>query len=86
MELSTTAKLLREIDGFGRGAQFVANIVQTRMTKPTTRLRGLLALLKAGHEVSTPNTDVLWVNGRAAEWSILLATSTLRKRYAGGVR
>lgn len=54
-------------------AGFVANVIMTSCTKPTTKLRTLIALLLKGVSVRTAQFDmlVLIVDGKAHNYSYL---------------
>ena len=59
-------RLLREIEGYGIGSQFLANVVLNGCSRPTRKLRGMLTLLRAGYTVTAATfstTDVM-VDGR----------------------
>ena len=62
-ELQNLNKALVERDGlkasFHAPESFVANVVGTCEVKVATRLKGLVNLVKAGHEVSTAQFDLL---------------------------
>ena len=56
-----------------RGAGFVANVIVNWHGRPFSQLIGLVALLRAGHEVRTGQfaLDVLVIDGERADWSAL---------------
>jgi hypothetical protein len=58
-------KLYREAQAFGSNAGFVANVILNGHSRPTTKLAGLVELLRAGHEVSCVSfhIDILWIDG-----------------------
>ena len=59
-------QLYRKAQSFGRNASFIANVILTGHSKPTTKLAGLVALLEAGHEVSPAPYDIdrVWIDGQ----------------------
>jgi len=59
-------ELYRKAQTFGKNASFVANVILTGHSKPTTKLAGLVALLESGHDVSPAPYDIgrLWIDGR----------------------
>jgi hypothetical protein len=67
----TKAELYEEASA--RGAGFLANVISCWHGRPFTKLAGLVALLRAGHEVRTPQfaMDVLVIDGERADWSAL---------------
>jgi hypothetical protein len=67
----TKAEMCREAEE--RGAGFLANVISCRHGKPFTKLAGLVALLRDGHEVRTARfgMDVLVIDGARAEWAAL---------------
>ena len=56
-----------------RGAGFLANVISCSHGKPFTKLAGLVALLRNGHEVRTAqfSMDVLMIDDERAEWADL---------------
>lgn len=59
---STKSKLYREAQLLG--ASFVANVIVCHQSRPTRKLAGLVALLRAGHTVTCINSiDDLWIDG-----------------------
>jgi hypothetical protein len=56
-----------------RGAGFLANVITCWHDKPFTKLAGLVALLRDGHEVRTAQfaMDVLVIDGERTEWAAL---------------
>ncbi|MHC5056488.1 MAG: hypothetical protein ACYTKD_17465 [Planctomycetota bacterium] len=56
-----------------RGAGFLANMISCWHGKPFTKLAGLVALLRAGHEIRTAQfgMDALMIDGEPAEWAAL---------------
>ena len=56
-----------------RGAGFLANLISKWHGRPFAKLVGLVALLRAGHEVTTAQAaiDVLMIDGERADWSEL---------------
>ena len=56
-----------------RGAGFLANVISCSHGRPFTKLAGLVALLRDGHEVRTAqfSMDVLMIDGERAEWAAL---------------
>jgi hypothetical protein len=56
-----------------RGAGFLANVITCWHGKPFTKLAGLVALLRDGHEVRTAQfaMDVLVIDGERTEWAAL---------------
>ena len=70
---STIASLTRKIATFGRDAGFLANVIANGHTRPVTKLRCILALLKAGHSVRLApfSTAALLVDNRPLDWSAL---------------
>lgn len=58
---------------FGPEAAFVANLIATREPRAAAKLRGLVALLRAGHDVRTAqfDADVLIIDGRKMAWPVL---------------
>ena len=64
---------LAEINGFGREASFIANVIFTQHRNRSKKLSGLLALLKSGHSVTMPSfsMDCLIIDGHAQKWEIL---------------
>ncbi len=56
-----------------RGAGFLANMISCWHGKPFTKLAGLVALLRDGHEVRTAQfgMNVLMIDGEQAEWTAL---------------
>lgn len=75
---NTLAPLISEINGHGRDAAFVANVILCWHGGVGKKIRGLLRLLREGHEVRTAqfNPDVLVVDGERRPWNVL-ATGTL---------
>ena len=55
------------------GAGFVANVILNWHGRPFAKLIGLIALLRAGHEVRTAQFDLgtLVIDGERADWSAL---------------
>ena len=47
----TKAAALREIETYGRGPQFLANVIVNGCSNPARKLRGIVKLLRAGHSV-----------------------------------
>ncbi len=56
-----------------RGAGFLANVISCSHGRPFTKLAGLVALLRDGHEVRTAQfgMDDLIIDGERAEWTAL---------------
>ena len=52
---------------------FIANVILTQHSNPTAKLRGLVKLLKEGHEVRTGqfSIDTLVIDGRVYGWEVL---------------
>ena len=69
----TKAEAYREAQEYGLQAAHVANVIVCWHRRPFARLIGLLALLRAGHEVRTAqfDLDTLVIDGERAEWSAL---------------
>lgn len=57
--MTTKIQMLREIDDYGRGASFLANVVTNGCRRPARKLRGLLNLLLAGHAVQCAQFDTM---------------------------
>lgn len=55
------------------GAGFIANVILTQHVNPSARLKGLVQLLKTGHEVRTAqfSIDTLVIDGMQRGWEIL---------------
>ena len=55
------------------GAAFIANVVMNWHREPARKLKGLVNLLKAGHNVQTADRaiDVLLIDGVTASWCVL---------------
>jgi hypothetical protein len=72
--MTTAAQLYREVlqGNHGRDVEFIANVILTSSSKPTTKLRNLLKRLAAGQEIRCGNTiDTIRVNGEQVSLSIL---------------
>ena len=70
--MTTAQQLYRECDGLGRDVEFIANVILTSAAKPTTKLRNLLARIRAGQEIRCGNAIyTLRVNGEQVAMSIL---------------
>ena len=56
-----------------RGAGFLANVISCSHGRPFTKLAGLVALLRDGHEVRTAQfgMNALVIDGKPAEWAAL---------------
>lgn len=70
----TTAQMEHEIRiRFGTDAGFIANVIATQHRNRARKLRGLLGLLRAGHEVRIAqfDLDVLLVDNARKEWAFL---------------
>ena len=64
--MTTAQKIYAELQNgnYGRDVKFIANVILTSATKPTTKLRNLLQKVKRGHEVRCGNEiDQIRVNG-----------------------
>jgi len=64
--MTTAIRLYREIldSNLGRDVEFIANVILTSAAKPTTKLRNLLARIRAGQEIRCGNSiDTIRVNG-----------------------
>jgi hypothetical protein len=71
--MSTSIQLLTHqatCRGGSEGA-FIANVIVNWHRKPTTKLRGLVALLEAGHDVRLPEMDLLVVDGNPRPFTFL---------------
>lgn len=55
------------------GAGFIANVIATQHSNPARKLKGLVELLKSGHDVRTAelSIDILIVDGQQFGWEIL---------------
>jgi hypothetical protein len=67
----TKAEMCQEAEE--RGAGFLANVIACWHGKPFTKLAGLVALLRDGHEVRLAQfgMDALMIDGKRAEWAAL---------------
>jgi hypothetical protein len=67
----TKAEMCQEAEE--RGAGFIANVISCQHRRPFTKLAGLVALLRDGHEVRTAQfgMDVLVIDGERGEWAAL---------------
>jgi hypothetical protein len=67
----TKAEMCQEAEERGEG--FLANVIACWHGKPFTKLAGLVALLRDGHEVRTAQfgMDILVIDGERAEWAAL---------------
>jgi hypothetical protein len=67
----TKAEMCHEAEE--RGAGFLANIISCWHGKTFTKLAGLVALLRDGHEVRAAQfgMNVLMIDGEQAEWATL---------------
>lgn len=65
--------LYNEASKYGQEASFIANVILTRMTRPTKKLQGLVNLLHSGIEVRTAQFDIstLVINGEKQTWQHL---------------
>ena len=64
------------------GAGFLANIIKTHHRNPAKKIKGLVMLLKNGHQVRTGQfeIDVLVVDGVRMGWDILESHNTFCSR------
>lgn len=55
------------------GAGFLANVISAQHGNPARKLKGLVDLLKSGHDVRTAqfSIDTLIIDGRQMGWEIL---------------
>ena len=55
------------------GAAFIANVILTQHSNPSRKLKGLVDLLKSGHEVRAGqfSIDTLVIDGRQMGWELL---------------
>jgi hypothetical protein len=67
----TKAEMCQEAEE--RGAGFLANMISCWHGRPFTKLAGLVALLRDGHEVRTAQfgMDALVIDGERAQWAAL---------------
>jgi len=74
---ATKVELLREADRLG--ASFLANVIFTGCGHPAKKLAGLVALLRAGHEVNCQQFDMykLSIDGRMGYDMAILETPEL---------
>ena len=69
---STAQRLYRELQTVDSDVAFIANVILTSAAKPTTKLRNLLARIRAGQEIRCGNTiDTIRVNGEQVGLSTL---------------
>lgn len=73
---------------FGHDAAFVANVIATRHSNRARKLRGLLSLLEAGHDVTTRqfDSDTVIVDGRRVAWEFFETVPTPAFRTLRGAR
>lgn len=66
------------------GAAFVANVILTQHRNAAAKLKGLVEILKAGHEVRTAqfSMDTLLIDGEQRGWEIL-ESPVLVARWSG---
>jgi hypothetical protein len=69
---SQLASLMVDLKQAGADS-FLVNIIQNWHSQPTRKLRGLLALTRAGKQVRTAQfaIDVLLVDGERENWTLL---------------
>lgn len=65
---------------YGRDAGFVANVIIGHHRNPDAKLRGLLELLRGGHDVRTGQfaIDVLIVDWVRVDWKLLEMPNTCK--------
>ena len=73
---------------FGHEAAFVANVIATRHRNRARKLRGLLRLLEAGHDVRTRqfDSDTVIVDGRRVAWEFFETVPALTFQTLRGAR
>ena len=74
MKLTAAQKAYATIlnGGHGRDVEFIANVIMTSATKPTTKMKNLIRRLASGDEIRTAN-DIfsIRINGKVHSLSSL---------------
>ena len=72
----------QKVSEFGEAAAFVGNLILTQHSKSVSKLKGLLGLLKKGHEVRTAqfSTDILIIDGKKFGWEVLDSPAVIKSR------
>jgi hypothetical protein len=89
MKTTTKAEMYTECQKHGTDTGFLANVILTSHRNPVAKLRGLVTLLKAGHECRTAqfDLDILVIDGKRYGWEVLESPAVIKEwaKYAESV-